>query len=79
MKIATNRHGFSKSGEFGAMWRKSPRVKTLGQAGLGAAAAARRKSIALGLEERGRKERAAHWLLHTRGHRVLRRGHFMEE
>ena len=29
MKIATNRHGFSKCGEFGAMWRKSPQVITL--------------------------------------------------
>ena len=31
MKIATNRHGFSKCGEFGAMWRISPRVITLFQ------------------------------------------------
>ena len=55
------------------------RLLQVGQAGPGAAAAARRRSIALGLEERGRKERAAHWLLHPRGHRVLRRGQFLEE
>ena len=35
MKIATNRHGFSKCGEFGAMWRISPRVITLGQGSTG--------------------------------------------
>ena len=41
------------------------RLLLVGSSGLGA----RRKDIALGLEEKGRKERAAHWLLHTRGHR----------
>ena len=33
-----------------------------------AAAAARRRAEAFGREERGRRERAAHWMLHTRGY-----------
>ena len=27
--------------------------------------------------EKARRERAAHWLLHTRGHQVLQRGQFL--
>ena len=51
----------------------------LQQAGLarGAVQAARRRAEALGREETGRRERAAHWLLHTRGYRVLQRGQFL--
>ena len=30
-------------------------------------------------EERGRRDRAAHWLLHTRGYRVQNRGQFLKE
>ena len=36
------------------------------------------RALAMAQQERGRKERAAHWLLHTRGHRVLQRGQFLE-
>ena len=53
------------------------RLQQAGPAGRGAATAARRRAEAFGREERGRKERAAHWLLHTRGHRVLQRGQFL--
>ena len=34
--------------------------------------------MAMAQKERGRKERPAHWLQNTRGHRVLQRGQFME-
>ena len=54
------------------------RLLQVGQQGAGAAAAARRRSFAMFEEEKARKERAAHWLLQTRGHQVLRRGQFME-
>ena len=30
-------------------------------------------------EERGRKERAAHWLQHTRGYRVFNNGQFFND
>ena len=53
------------------------RLQQAGPAGRGAATAARRRAEAFGREERGRKERAAHWLLHTRGHQVLQRGQFL--
>ena len=54
-------------------------LNRLQQAGFarGAAQAAKRRAEALGREERGRRERAAHWLLHTRGYRVLQRGQFL--
>ena len=45
--------------------------------GGGAAQAAKRRGQAMAREERGRRERAAHWLQHTRGYRVLNRGQFM--
>ena len=48
----------------------------VGQGG-GAAQAAKRRGLAMAREERGRRERAAHWLQHTRGYRVLNRGHFL--
>jgi hypothetical protein len=54
------------------------RLQQAGPAGRGAAAAARRRAEAFGREERGRRERAAHWLLHTRGYRVLQRGQFLQ-
>ena len=53
------------------------RLQQAGPAGRGAAVAARRRAEAFGREERGRRERAAHWLLHTRGYRVLQRGRFL--
>ena len=54
------------------------RLQQAGPAGRGAAVAARRRRAeAFGREERGRRERAAHWLLHTRGYRVLQRGRFL--
>ena len=53
------------------------RLQQVGPGGRGAASAARRRAEAFGREERGRRERAAHWLLHTRGHRVLQRGQFL--
>ena len=43
------------------------RLQQAGPAGRGAAAAARRRAEAFGREERGGRERAAYWLLHTRG------------
>ena len=46
--------------------------------GRGARLAAQRRALAMAQQERGRKERAAHWLQHTRGHRVLQRGQFLE-
>ena len=54
------------------------RLLQVGQQGPGAAAAARRRSFAMAREEKARRERSAHWLLHTRGHQVLQRGQFME-
>ena len=45
--------------------------------GGGAAQAAKRRAQAMAREERGRRERAAHWLQHTRGYRVLNCGQFM--
>ena len=45
--------------------------------GGGAAQAAKRRAQAMAREERGRRERAAHWLQHTRGYRVLNRGQFL--
>ena len=53
------------------------RLQQAGPAGRGAPAAARRRAEAFGREERGRRERAAHWLQHTRGYRVLQRGQFL--
>ena len=53
------------------------RLQQAGPAGQGEAAAARRRAEAFGREERGRRERAAHWMLHTRGYRVLQRGQFL--
>ena len=53
------------------------RLQQAGPAGRGEAAAARRRAEAFGREERGRRERAAHWMLHTRGYRVLQRGQFL--
>ena len=50
------------------------RLLQVGQVEPGAAAATRRREMALAMEKKGRRERAAHWLLHTCGHRVLRRG-----
>ena len=47
-------------------------------AGRGARLAAQRRALAMAQQERWRKERAAHWLQHTRGHRVLQRGQFLE-
>ena len=44
------------------------------QAGPDTAPGKKRRIIALGLEETGRKEKTAHLLLYTRGHMVLRRG-----
>ena len=55
------------------------RLLQVGQVGPGAAAANRRREMALAREEKGRRERAAHWLLHTRGQRVVQRGQFMDE
>ena len=49
----------------------------VGEPGTGAAQAANRRSQALGREEKGRRERAAHWLLSIRGNRGLQGGHFM--
>ena len=53
----------------------------LQQAGLGpgggAVLAARRRAQAMAREEIGRREREAHWLLHTRGYRVYQRGQFL--
>ena len=46
-------------------------------AGHGAAQAAKRRAWSQSQEERGRRERAAHWLAQTKGHRSLKRGHFM--
>ena len=40
--------------------------------------AAQRRAMAMAQQEWGRKERVAHWLLHTRGHRVLQRDQFLE-
>ena len=37
-----------------------------------------RRDWAVYQAERGRQERAAHWILRTRGYRVLQRGAFME-
>ena len=55
------------------------RLQQAGDApGRGARLAAQRRALAMAQQERGRKERAAHWLLHTRGHRVLQRGQFLE-
>ena len=54
------------------------RLLQVGQQGPGAAAAARRRSFAMFREEKARKERSAHWLLHTRGHQVLQRGQFLQ-
>ena len=45
--------------------------------GGGAAQAAKRRAQTMAREERGRRERAAHWLQHTRGYRVLNRGQFL--
>ena len=45
--------------------------------GGGAAQAAKRRGQAMAREERGRRERAAHWLQHTRGYRVLNCGQFL--
>ena len=53
------------------------RLQQAGNPGRGARQAAQRRAQALGREERGRRERAAHWLLHTRGYRVLQRGQFL--
>ena len=47
-------------------------IDLMGQVGPGAAV--RRREMALDREEKGRRERAGHWLLHTRGQRVLQRG-----
>ena len=54
------------------------RLQQAGPGGRGAASAARRRAEAFGREERGRRERAAHWLLQTRGHRGLQRGQFLK-
>ena len=40
--------------------------------------AERRRDWAVYQAERGRQERAAHWILQTRGYRVLQRGQFLE-
>ena len=53
------------------------RLKQAGPAGRGEAAAARRRAEEFGREERGRRKRTAHWLLHTRGYWVLQRGQFI--
>ena len=53
------------------------RLLQVGQQGPGAAQAARRRAFAMSREEKARRERAAHWLLHTRGHQVLQRGQFL--
>ena len=45
--------------------------------GGGAAQAAKRRGQAMAREERGRRERATHWLQHTRGYRVINRGQFL--
>ena len=55
------------------------RLQQAGNAGRGARQAAQRRAMAMGREERGRRERAAHWLLHTRGYRVLQRGQFLNQ
>lgn len=47
--------------------------------GLGAQAAARRRGQAIEREERGRRDRAAHWLQHRTGNRIIRRGQFLVE
>ena len=44
--------------------------------GGGAAEAGKRMGQAMARKERGRRERAAHWLQHPRGYRVLNRGQF---
>ena len=53
------------------------RLQHSGPPGRGAAQAARRRAEAMRREVRGRNERAAHWLLHTRGYRVHNRGQFL--
>ena len=53
------------------------RLKQAGQGGRGEAAAARRRAEEFGREERGRRKRTAHWLLHTCGYWVLQRGQFL--
>ena len=56
------------------------RLQQAGQGpGGGAVQAARRRAQAMAKEERGRRERAAHWLQHTRGYRVYNRGQFSNE
>ena len=55
------------------------RLQQAGNAGRGARQAAQRRAMAMGREERGRRERATHWLLHTRGYRVLQRGQFLNQ
>ena len=56
------------------------RLQQAGQGpGGGAAQAAKRRAQAMAQEERGRRDRAAHWLLHTRGYRVQNRGQFLKE
>ena len=52
------------------------RLLQVGQQGPGASQAAKRRAQAMAREEKGRKERAAHWLLHTKS-RILQRGQFM--
>ena len=46
--------------------------------GRGDRLAAQHRAVAMAQQERGRKERAAHWLQHIRGHRVLQRGQFLD-
>ena len=53
------------------------RLKQAGPAGRGEAAAARRRAEEFDREERGRRKRTAHWLLHTCGYWVLQRGQFI--
>ena len=52
------------------------RLLLVGQEGAGVAA--RSRAFAMMKEEKTRKERSSHWILHTRGQQVLRRGQFME-
>ena len=46
--------------------------------GPGQRQAERRRDWAVWQAKRGRHERADHWILRTRGYRVLQRGAFME-
>ena len=52
------------------------RLLQVGQQGPGALQAAKRRAQAMAREEKGRKDRAAHWLLLTKS-RILQRGQFM--